>query len=157
ASRDRAKPGQSHSLTSGSAPQDTDAKISVERARPMKSRRISISSTLAVCLAFFLARTSVAATFAVNSIVDKHDAHPGDGVCETAAGNGVCTLRAAVEEANGLPGADAVVVPAIPDYVLLLGELDITDDVTIAGAGGQPRGENRTRIDAYFYGRAVAI
>ena len=35
-----------------------------------------------------------AATFTVNSTADAVDA-TRDGVCETAAGNGVCTLRAA--------------------------------------------------------------
>jgi hypothetical protein len=39
---------------------------------------------------------------AVNDNGDGADATPGDGVCETAAGNGVCTLRAAVQEANAL-------------------------------------------------------
>src|SRR4029077_336828 len=37
-------------------------------------------------------------TFDATSGAD--DAFPGDGQCETAVGNGVCTLRAAVEEAN---------------------------------------------------------
>ena len=38
--------------------------------------------------------------FTVNSAADVHDAAL-DGVCETAAGNGICTLRAAVEELDG--------------------------------------------------------
>src|SRR5207248_11767028 len=36
--------------------------------------------------------------FVVNSTGDGDDAFPGDGVCETQAGSGVCTLRAAIEE-----------------------------------------------------------
>ena len=40
-------------------------------------------------------------TLTVNDNGDASDAAAGDGVCETASGNGVCTLRAAVEEANG--------------------------------------------------------
>jgi CSLREA domain-containing protein len=36
----------------------------------------------------------------VNSTADATDAKPGNGKCETAPGNGVCTLRAAVQEAN---------------------------------------------------------
>ena len=36
------------------------------------------------------------ATFVVNSTEDLPDSNPGDGVCETAASGGVCTLRAAV-------------------------------------------------------------
>jgi CSLREA domain-containing protein len=38
--------------------------------------------------------------FVVNSTGDNHDAFPGDGSCETQVGNGVCTLRAALEEVN---------------------------------------------------------
>ena len=51
-----------------------------------------------------------AATFNVNSIVDAVDAVPGNGVCATAGA--VCTLRAAIQEANALAGADLVNVPA---------------------------------------------
>jgi CSLREA domain-containing protein len=53
---------------------------------------------------------SVTATFAadlvcppsltVNDAGDDSDATPGDGVCETGASNGICTLRAAIMEAN---------------------------------------------------------
>ena len=34
------------------------------------------------------------------------DANPGDGICETAPGNGECTLDAAVQEGNALGRAD---------------------------------------------------
>ena len=46
--------------------------------------------------------------FVVNSTGDGDDAFPGDGQCETAVGNGVCTLRAAIEEANAHAGADGI-------------------------------------------------
>jgi CSLREA domain-containing protein len=62
-------------------------------------------------LALLLAGRAVsAATFNVNSAVDAVDAVPGDGVCATAGGQ--CTLRAAVQEANALPGADTISLPA---------------------------------------------
>jgi len=63
--------------------------------------------------------------------------------CETVTGNGVCTLRAAVQQANAHAGADTILVPA-NTYVLsrvrqddnaLNGDLDLTDAVTIIGAG----------------------
>ncbi len=38
--------------------------------------------------------------FQVNSTRDEADAFPGNGVCETASGNGICTLRAAIHEGN---------------------------------------------------------
>src|SRR5437764_7075264 len=46
--------------------------------------------------------------FVVNSTGDGDDAFPGDGQCETAVGNGVCTLRAAIEEANAHAGGDGI-------------------------------------------------
>jgi CSLREA domain-containing protein len=83
-------------------------------------------------------------TFTVNSTVDAPDATPGDGKCETASGNNICTLRAAIMESNTLVGADTINLQAGATYVLtragdddtaLNGDLDITDDLTINGAG----------------------
>ena len=82
------------------------------------------------------------ATFAVTSTADAVDVTPGDGQCLTVANE--CTLRAAVQEANELPGPDTVTLwPGT--YTLALagafeddaatGDLDITDDLTITGAG----------------------
>jgi CSLREA domain-containing protein len=47
-----------------------------------------------------------AATFVVNNVGDAGDAAPGNGVCATAGA--VCTLRAAIQEANALAGADTI-------------------------------------------------
>ena len=47
-----------------------------------------------------------ALTFTVDNDGDASDSAPGDGSCKTA-GN-VCTLRAAIEEANAYPGADTI-------------------------------------------------
>ncbi|MCA9927283.1 MAG: CSLREA domain-containing protein, partial [Anaerolineales bacterium] len=68
----------------------------------------------------------------VNSIADVTDANPGDGICETSPGNAICTLRAAIQEANALPGEDTIQLPA-GTYTLTSGELAITDNVTIIG------------------------
>lgn len=85
-----------------------------------------------------------AATFPVTSIADAVDAAPGDGTCATSAG--VCTLRAAIQEANALAGADTINLPA-GTYTLTLagknenaaasGDLDVTGtgNLTIIGAG----------------------
>ena len=90
--------------------------------------------------------------FTVNSLVDQVDAVIGDGLCETAPGNMVCTLRAAVQESNALPGRDRIILPA-GHYMLTLpgitenasatGDLDISDDLDITGADSAS-----TRIDA---------
>jgi large repetitive protein len=83
-----------------------------------------------------------AAVFVVNATLDVQDAIPGNGVCATAV-PGQCTLRAAITEANALAGPDTITVPA-GTYLLTLagndnvnagGDLDITSDVTINGAG----------------------
>lgn len=53
------------------------------------------------------------AAFVVNSAENSTDINPGDGFCETATG--VCTLRAAIQEANALPGADTITFSISPD------------------------------------------
>src|SRR5262249_4471441 len=57
---------------------------------------------LAIGLAVLLPVAAQAAQFAVNSTADAVDAAPGDGTCATSTG--VCTLRAAIQEANALTG-----------------------------------------------------
>jgi hypothetical protein len=47
------------------------------------------------------------ATFTVNSTLDTNDIQIGDGVCLT--GSGVCTLRAAIAEANAMTGTNTIV------------------------------------------------
>jgi large repetitive protein len=82
--------------------------------------------------------------FTVNSTVDAPDATPGDGACETATGNNICTLRAAIMEANALAGANTIDLAAGVTYALtrsgnddsaLDGDLDITGDLTINRVG----------------------
>lgn len=91
--------------------------------------------------------TAHAVTFVVNSPSDVVASAPLDnGVCETAPGNGVCTLRAAVMKANHLPGGGATI--SIPAGVFTLtippngfggdervGRLRITASTTLTGAG----------------------
>ena len=87
-----------------------------------------------------------AATFTVNSVADASDSAPGDGLC--AGADGACTLRAAIEEANALPGPDAVTLQA-EKYKVRAGEIAITSDVTITGPGADGcivRGNRTTRI-----------
>ncbi|MDB4881604.1 MAG: polymorphic outer membrane protein, partial [Gemmatimonadetes bacterium] len=83
-----------------------------------------------------------AATVTVNSTADAVDANPGDGLCATVTG--VCTLRAAIQEANALPGDDVISLPP-GTYTLTIagagedaaarGDLDITSNVSIQGGG----------------------
>ena len=75
-----------------------------------------------------------AATFTVGATIDAADVTPGNGVCATS-GLGVCTLRAAVQEANALPGGDAIVVPA-GTYVLG-STLAVTSRIDLTGSGAR--------------------
>ncbi len=59
--------------------------------------------------------TAHAAAFVVNSTVDASDAAPGNGVCATATG--LCTLRAAIQEANAFPGLDTITFNIAPGGV----------------------------------------
>jgi CSLREA domain-containing protein len=86
----------------------------------------------------------VPAEIDVDSTADAVDALPGDATCATSGD--ACTLRAAVMEANRLPGAQTINVPA-GTYGFALapaeggfdpavgGDLDLTDDVTVEAAG----------------------
>src|SRR5690242_18419230 len=110
-------------------------------------RALVVLLLAATCL-FVLAGTAAADTYTVDASTasnDQADATPNDGVCSVGD---KCTLRAAVQTANGHAGADSIVIPANADpYTLTIGgadpagdpaaagDLDITDDVTITGAG----------------------
>ncbi|MEE9416524.1 MAG: hypothetical protein V3V01_14665, partial [Acidimicrobiales bacterium] len=70
----------------------------------------------------------------VNATSDGHDVDPGNGFCEMTAGEGDCSFRAAIEEANDRPGKQTIGVPALDSWhQLTLGTVTITDDVTIRG------------------------
>lgn len=73
------------------------------------SRRFFAVSLASILLMLASAPIASAATFTVNSSDDFSDANPGDGACATGTGN--CTLRAAIEESNALPGSDTVNLP----------------------------------------------
>src|SRR5271157_3070418 len=96
----------------------------------------------ALALGIFGVSPTEAAVFTVNDTVDAVDVNPGDGICATAAGT--CSLRAAVQETNALPGPDTIIVPAgtyaltIPgadEEAAATGDLDVTDVLVIQGAG----------------------
>jgi Ca2+-binding RTX toxin-like protein len=98
-------------------------------------------------------------TFVVDSVLDTVDANPGDGVAADAAGR--VTLRAAVQEANALPGVDSILLPAGTFFLTRLGrgeqaaatgDLDITDDLTITGAGA-----NLTDLDGFAQDRLFDV
>jgi CSLREA domain-containing protein len=98
-----------------------------------------------------------AAVFMVTSTVDGADALPGDGVC--AALGGLCTLRAATEEANALDGADSIVLPT-GKHKITLGELMLSGDTAVSAADAKScivRGNRRSRLLRVAIGASVSI
>ena len=68
-------------------------------------------------------------TFTVNDTGDVGDASPGDGSCATAGA--VCTLRAAIEEANALAGAQTIqFAVALATYEAYVSEQNLLVDET---------------------------
>lgn len=62
-----------------------------------------------------------------------------------------CTLRAAIEEANALPGSQSILIDGtLGDYQLVLGQLEITEGVTI-------RGHEMPLIDANHHSRIFRV
>ena len=97
-------------------------------------------------------------TFTVNSPMDAADAAPGDGVCATA--DSVCTLRAAIQEANALIGDDIINLPAgtftltragSGEDASATGDLDITSNLSLSGSG------EATVIDANWADRGLHV
>jgi len=90
--------------------------------------------------------------FVVNTLADAHDYGTRDAECTTDETGQFCSLRAAIEAANGLPGPDAITFAIEGVFVLSEltphltdpdgGDLDITDDTLLIGLGS-----DRTIID----------
>ena len=129
----------------------------------------STGTRLPVLMIFFLATglmlllggaPAEARTFTVNSILDEAElpATLGDGICKTPSG--VCTLRAAIQEANAYPGADTILlnngiykvtIPARTEDSGLAGDFDIFSDVTIKGKGAGKTFINGNKLDRVFH------
>ncbi len=109
----------------------------------------------------------MAKVFKVNASYDMNDLDAGNGLCVAfliiiiPTVYSVCTLRAAIEEANKLPGNDTILLPS-GTYSLSLegegedesgmGDLDITDSLTIIGGGA-----DTTIIDAGELDRGLDV
>ncbi len=120
-----------------------------------------------ILMSMMFANTSIGATFTVNSGYDVNDLDPGNGLCVAylfiiiPGVLSFCTLRAAIEETNALPGEDVIILGS-GTYKLSLsglgedqaatGDLDITDSLQIIGAG-----PDKTFIDAAGLDRVLDI
>ncbi len=110
-------------------------------------------------LALLPAAHSQAKAFTVDTTADAPDQSPGDGVC-SIAGSG-CSLRAAIQETNALPGLDSVVLPpgtytltvsGFGEEAAVTGDLDITDSVLLQGVH-----PSRPVIDANHLDRGLDV
>jgi len=101
----------------------------------------TLARSLAAATTLLAALPAVATNYTVNSQADVPEVSAGNGTCDPEfAIEGVCTLRAAIQEANAHVGADTIFLTAGQTYTLTRsgqdatasrGDLDITDDVTI--------------------------
>src|SRR5262245_34934210 len=94
----------------------------------MERRRVALSWLFAAGLAF--SSPAAAVVYNVNSTGDTPDDDTADGKCETST-PGVCTLRAAVMQANVTGGT--IRLPAIT--ITLTDTIAISHDMSIVGAG----------------------
>lgn len=112
--------------------------------------RLTLIALVAMAVILGADISRAAPTFTVNSAADVPASAPLDnGVCETAPGNGVCTLRAAVMKANHYSGGGVtIMLPALPPggaYTLSIpasgnddettGDLELTAPMSLIGAG----------------------
>jgi subtilisin family serine protease len=90
----------------------------------------------------------------VNRFTDSRDLVPGDGICEATAGQGDCSLRAAVDEGNATAGTVGINLPA-GTYTLTRagvddtnngGDIDITGQISISGIGAVVDGGDLDRV-----------
>jgi CSLREA domain-containing protein len=123
----------------------------------MRRRTVLLLTIMAMALVA-VASPAWAAEFDVNSTNDRSDKNPGDGECVTfrppllpPSGN-ECTLRAAIQEANALRGADIINfnIPGTGPHTIAPGSYlpEITTRVTIDGYSQSGASENTdTRPD----------
>src|SRR5690242_4668082 len=98
-------------------------------------KKIILASVIALPLVLPLS----ASTYTVNDLGTAADSNPGDDVCD--AGGGVCTLRAAVMEANAHAGTDTIafsVAGVISPSGYPVTDTVIIDGTTAPGYAGAP-------------------
>lgn len=115
---------------------------------------IAVATPLLFAIA---AGAALPAHFTTNTTVDTVDAMPGDGVCADAMG--MCSLRAAVQEANALGGNRVIALEQGATYLFTIagagenlgatGDLDVTGTIRIQGNGAE--------IDAAALDRAFDV
>jgi parallel beta-helix repeat protein len=116
--------------------------------------KASAAIAIVVAAALVAASPALAIPITVDSKKDANDTNTGDTTC--AAANGKCTLRAAIDTSNALPGRDDIELPA-GTYDLTKGvgpptsngggAFYITEGLTITGEGAGATVIRQTRDD----------
>jgi len=109
----------------------------VPSGRIRRTESLAVAFLLALFLPALLAPAALGATFTVDDERDLPEVDPGDNVCAaiTPEQTTVCTLRAAIQEANGTPATrDLISVPA-GFYQLTAGALTISSNMEVSGEG----------------------
>jgi hypothetical protein len=112
------------------------------------NRLFPLISGLLLAAGLSCAPNAGAATFIVNNNQDVPDEFPGNGICKPIGAVGdVCTLRAAIMEANALGGTHTILLPSgnynltragIGEDLAVNGDLDVTAQITIANFTDNP-------------------
>lgn len=110
-------------------------------SRTLQPRALAVATGLALLLlaaaGLAAARPAHAATPITVDTLSDGDLDGGATTCVSTAAGGKCTLRAAIElnEANGGGSAITLNLPAPGQIALTIGQLTITKNVSITGAG----------------------
>lgn len=94
----------------------------------------------------------------VTSVLDEPDATPGDANCVSTP-SGVCTLRAAIQEANFDPQHDLVLLPNTSDSLtyVISSSLVITTELTLRTASGTNVGPRIIQSSGFSPGPVVEV
>lgn len=151
-------------ISPGRAPERPLSAGAPEFVRDLPRRTLRIVLLLLLALAvsllaeFRVEARPAAPTFTVNSAVDVVAGGVlTNGVCETAPANCICTLRAAIMKANHFPGGGVAINIPAGTYGLVIapnglddettGDLNITNTMTINGAGAASTSIDANKID----------
>ncbi len=132
------------------------AKMKIKHKNIMKGRNALIGALFALGLSP-LAHADQ--TFTVTTVEDERDANLSDLSCNTLSN--VCSLRAAIEQANAIDdGITTINIPVANNYLLTIGgtgenaaasgDLDITSQIVITGAGSDQVAIDGGKIDRVF-------
>jgi hypothetical protein len=156
------------STSARNRPHSEDDSMRVSDSRSAYSRssfmrwRASLVAAVTLLSLLALAATAPAATFTVNDTTDAALSTPAGTSCKSTNG-GTCTLRAAVQAADNLGGANAIMlppgaftlsIPSVGEEDPSTGDLDVKagGSLEIAGAGA-----GTSLIDANHLDRAFAV